>query len=52
VCAFERQGLDEALGYVRPGDIFIIWKLDRLGRSLKDLIETLDLLQERGVGKS
>ncbi|WP_236031766.1 recombinase family protein [Ktedonospora formicarum] len=46
---FERQGLDEALAYVRPGDIFIVWKLDRLGRSLKDPIETLDLLQERGV---
>ena len=49
MCAFERQELDEALAYVRPGDIFIVWKLDRLGRSLKDLIETLDLLQERGV---
>jgi DNA invertase Pin-like site-specific DNA recombinase len=46
---FERKGLDEALVYVRPGDTFIVWKLDRLGRSLKDLIETLNLLQKRGV---
>src|SRR6266568_3246289 len=46
---FERKGLDEALAYVRPGDTFIVWKLDRLGRSLKDLIETLNLLNNRGV---
>ncbi|BCL77567.1 resolvase [Ktedonobacteria bacterium brp13] len=46
---FERKGLDEVLAYVRPGDTFVVWKLDRLGRSLKDLIETLGLLQERGV---
>jgi DNA invertase Pin-like site-specific DNA recombinase len=46
---FERKGLDEALAYARPEDTFIVWKLDRLGRSLKDLIETLNLLQERGV---
>ena len=46
---FERKGLDEALAYARPGDTFIVWKLDRLGRSLKDLIETLNLLQERSV---
>ena len=46
---FERKGLDEALAYARPRDTFLVWKLDRLGRSLKDLIETLNLLQERGV---
>jgi len=49
---FERKGLDEALAYlayVRPGDTLVVWKLDRLGRSLKDLIETLHLLQGRGV---
>ncbi|GHO49931.1 hypothetical protein KSX_80940 [Ktedonospora formicarum] len=46
---FERKGLDEALAYVRPGDTLVVWKLDHLGRSLKDLIKTLDFLQERGV---
>lgn len=34
---FERKGLDEALAYVRSGDTFLVWKLDRLGRSLKHL---------------
>ncbi len=35
----ERQGLDEALAYLRAGDVLVCWKLDRLGRSLKHLIE-------------
>jgi DNA invertase Pin-like site-specific DNA recombinase len=34
---------------VRSGDTVIVWKLDRLGRSLKDLIETLNLLKNRAV---
>ena len=41
---FERKGLDEALAYMRSEDTLVVWKLDRLGRSLKDLIETLNLL--------
>ena len=45
----ERKGLNEALAYVRPGDTFIVWKLDRAGRSLKHLIELLKSLQEHGV---
>jgi len=45
----ERKGLDEALAYVRPGDTFIVWKLDRAGRSLTHLIELLKGLQERGI---
>src|SRR2546425_11335106 len=45
----ERKGLDEALAYLRPGDIFVVWKLDRAGRSLKHLIELLKSLQERGI---
>ncbi|EFH83890.1 Resolvase domain protein [Ktedonobacter racemifer DSM 44963] len=32
---FEREGLEEALAFVRPGDTFMVWKLDRLGRSLQ-----------------
>jgi len=46
---FERKGLEKLLAFVRPGDTVIVWKLDRLGRSLKDLIETLNILKNRGV---
>src|SRR6202165_6000617 len=46
---FERKGLEQLLAFVRLGDTVIVWKLDRLGRSLKDLIETLNLLKDRGV---
>lgn len=46
---FERKGLDEALAFVRPGDTFVVWKLDRAGRSLKHLIELLNNLQGRGI---
>lgn len=46
---FERKGLEELLAFVRPGDTVIVWKLDRLGRSLKDLIEILNLLKDRAV---
>ena len=46
---FERKGLEELLAFVRPGDTVIVWKLDRLGRSLKDLIETLNRLKDQGV---
>src|SRR5439155_22555336 len=45
----ERKGLNEALAYVRPGDTFMVWKLDRAGRSLKHLIELLKDLQGRGI---
>ena len=45
----ERKGLDETLAYVRPGDTFVVWKLDRAGRSLTHLIELLKGLQERGI---
>lgn len=47
---FERDGLDEALAYLRSGDTLIVWKLDRLGRSLQHLITTLNSLQEREIG--
>ncbi len=46
----ERKGLDEVLAYVRPGDTFVVWKLDRAGRSLTHLIELLKSLNERGIG--
>ncbi len=45
-----RPGLDEALGFVRPGDTLVVWRLDRLGRSLRHLIDTISLVQERGIG--
>ena len=45
----ERKGLDEALAYIRPGDTFVVWKLDRAGRSLTHLIELLKGLKERGI---
>jgi len=46
----ERPGLTEALAYVRADDTLVVWKLDRLGRSLRHLIETITALHERGVG--
>src|SRR2546426_990759 len=46
----QRLGLDEALAYVREGDTLVVWRLDRLGRSLKHLIETITHLNNRKVG--
>jgi DNA invertase Pin-like site-specific DNA recombinase len=46
----DRAGLQAALDYVRDGDVLIVWKLDRLGRSLSHLIETVKTLDARGVG--
>jgi DNA invertase Pin-like site-specific DNA recombinase len=46
----ERAGLAEALAFLRPGDTLVVWKLDRLGRSLQHLIETVTALQTRKVG--
>ncbi len=46
----ERTGLDEALSYVREGDTLVVWRLDRLGRSLKHLIETITALNNRKIG--
>ena len=45
-----RQGLDDALGYLLSGDTLVVWKLDRLGRSLSHLIEVVSGLHDRGVG--
>ena len=46
----ERKGLHDALQYLREGDVLVVWRLDRLGRSLKHLIETITALEERSIG--
>ena len=46
----ERKGLDKALNYVRKGDTLVVWRLDRLDRSLPHLITTMTALEERGIG--
>jgi DNA invertase Pin-like site-specific DNA recombinase len=46
----ERPGLDQALHFLGPGDTLVVWRLDRLGRSLQHLLETVGRLQERGIG--
>src|SRR5512143_2057796 len=46
----DRPGLTEALDFARPGDTLVVWRLDRLGRSLRHLLDTVALLQERGSG--
>jgi DNA invertase Pin-like site-specific DNA recombinase len=46
----ERKGLEEALNYVRSGDTLVVWRLDRLGRSLPHLIATMTDLEEQGIG--
>jgi len=46
----DRPELAAALESLRPGDTLVVWRLDRLGRSLQHLIDTVTALQERGVG--
>lgn len=46
----DRTGLQEALAFLRKGDTLCVWKLDRLGRSLKHLIETVLTMQGAGKG--
>jgi DNA invertase Pin-like site-specific DNA recombinase len=46
----ERKGLQEAIEYVQEGDVLVVWRLDRLGRSLKDLIEIISRLDARKIG--
>jgi DNA invertase Pin-like site-specific DNA recombinase len=46
----DRKGLLEALDYARPGDILVVWRLDRLGRSLRHLIDVIIDLYSRGIG--
>lgn len=46
----DRPQLAAALDYIRPGDTLVVWRLDRLGRSLRHLVDTVTSLQELGVG--
>ncbi|EDF5515920.1 recombinase family protein [Salmonella enterica] len=46
----ERPGLHAVLQFVRPGDTLVIWRLDRLSRSLKDLIEMVKVLESNSIG--
>jgi DNA invertase Pin-like site-specific DNA recombinase len=46
----DRPGLTTCLQALQPGDILVVWKLDRLGRNLKHLVSVIDDLQQRQVG--
>ncbi len=46
----DRAGLRDALDYARDGDTLTVWRLDRLSRSLKDLIDLVSQLEARGIG--
>ena len=45
----DRPGLTKALEFVRPGDVLVVWKLDRLGRSLPHLLSIVSTLKDRQV---
>ena len=46
----DRPALHDALEFARSGDTMIVWKLDRLARSMKQLIETIETLRVKGIG--
>jgi len=46
----ERPGLDACLETLREGDVLLVWRLDRLGRSMPHLVNLVEELRERGVG--
>src|SRR5215217_4171654 len=45
----KRPSLEAAIGYLRPDDQLVVWKVDRLGRSLREMIDTAHRLQQQGV---
>ena len=45
-----RPGLDDALAYLREGDTIVVWRLDRLGRSIQHLIQTVKNLNDKNIG--
>lgn len=45
----DRSGLAQALAFVHPGDVLVVWKLDRLGRSLSNLLSIVNALREKQV---
>lgn len=47
--AAERPGMKKLLDYAEPGDTVVVWRVDRLGRSLIDVLNTVNLLRGRGV---
>jgi len=47
--AISRPGLDQALSHLRPGDTLAVWKLDRLGRTVKGLVELVSELEQKGI---
>src|SRR5512132_1381928 len=46
----DRPTLTQLLDQLRPGDTLVVWKLDRLGRSLRHLVDTVTGLADRGIG--
>ncbi len=44
-----RKGLDEALSHLRPGDTLVVWKLDRLGRTVKQLVDLVEELELKKI---
>src|SRR5258708_25315508 len=46
----ERPGLQDAMNHLRAGDTLVVWRLDRLGRTLKHLIATIAELSDKGIG--
>lgn len=50
--AIQRPGMKKLLEYAAEGDTVVVWRIDRLGRSLIDVLSTVNLLRERGVKRA